>query len=160
MQYGSALDRFQEICGDWIKIRLIKPFWLVVCFVFFKHCIVHTNFPVMPKCILTKFKQFSRKSEISIFPSYENQKFHRNSPNLVDFGQIRDFEANSWWSEDKKNRCLEKKSWFSKNKKYIHYGHQIWTPNSQWARSNPKSRKKWSFFRKKDHFSVQFDFLL
>ena len=68
---------------------------------------------------------------------------------LTDFGQIRDFEANSWWSEDKKNRCLEKKSWFSKNKKYIHYGHQIWTPNSQWARSNPKSCKNIYFVWKK-----------
>ena len=77
---------------------------------------------------------------------------------LTDFGQIRDFEANSWWSEDKKNQCLEKKSWFSKNKKYIYYGHQIWTPNSQWARSNPKSRKN-TFFHE-FFLSVQFDFLL
>ena len=69
----------------------------------------------------------------------------------ADFGQICEF----WWFSDGQNH---EKSWhhekisiFSKSKSYDWYGHQIWTPNSSWAQSYPKSRKYFFFIIKKKY---------
>mgnify|MGYP003723795395 CR=1 FL=1 len=45
------------------------------------------------------------------------------------------------WSKSGGKWCHEKNMFFSKTKRYMWYGHQIWTPYSSWARSNPQSRK-------------------
>ena len=48
-----------------------------------------------------------------------------------------------------KKICHKKKTIFSKTIWYLWYGHQIWTPYSSRARSNPNSHRNKFFSRKK-----------
>ena len=76
---------------------------------------------------------------------------------LADFGQIRDFEVNSWWSEDKKIDVSKKKVGFRKIKSIsiTVTKYEPLTPSELGAIPNPVKN---FFFEKK--ISEQFDFLL